>query len=201
MGTFFRDKMADALFPRTRQAVLALLIEHPDQTYYLREIIQILGLGVGQVQRELIRLSDADIICRFRQGRHVCFQANPQCAIYDELRSLVTKTVGVVPILASSLSPYAEAISVAFVYGSVARGEEHVASDLDLIVIGSVTFREVVLAVVGAESTLRREIHPTVYPQEEFQRKLADGNHFLRSIMQAKKLFVIGDDDDLGKLA
>lgn len=201
MGTLLPDVVAEALFPRTRQAVLALLFGHPDERFYLRQITAIVGAGVGQVQRELERLARGGIIRRTREGRHVYFQANRDCAVYDELRGLVTKSLGVAPVLSATLKALADRILVAFVYGSVARGDERAASDLDLMVIGEVTFHEIASAVRQAESTLRREIHPTVYPAAEFRRTLAEGNHFLRSVMQSEKIFLIGDEDELGKLA
>ena len=78
-----------------------------------------------------------------------------------------------------------------FVYGSVARQEERANSDVDLMVLGNATFSEVVSALGPAQRMLAREINPTVFPVPEFRSKLAAGNHFLRSVMREKKLFVL----------
>ena len=193
--------MANALFPRTRQAVLGLLFGHPDRSFYLREIAASVGGGLGQVQRELKQLSDAGIIRRFSQGQHVYFQADSGCPVFEELRGLVTKTVGAAGALSTALELLADKIAVAFVHGSVARGQQQVRSDIDLFIVGDVSFREVTMALRDAETDLRREINPTVYPPAELQNKLAAGNHFLRTVMKAEKIFVIGGEDELGKLA
>jgi predicted nucleotidyltransferase len=195
------DPFATALFPSaSRRAVLGLLYGTADRAYYLREIVDATGLAMGQIQRELERLSQAGIIRRTEQGRHVYFQADDGCPIFDELRGLVTKTVGAAAILKRALSPMRHKIVIAMIYGSVARGEENAQSDLDLLIIGHVTFAEVVSAVHMAESELRREINPTVYPVDEFRSKVNDGNHFLTRVIQQKNVFLQGDENELGKL-
>ncbi len=202
MGTIrLTDPLASSLFPVSRQEVLALLYSHPDRAFYLREVAEIAGVGMGQVQRELKRLSDSGIIRRFRRGRHVFFQASPACPIYEELRGLVLKTVGAASVLATALDPLSDKIVVALIYGSLARGEERRASDVDLMVIGEVSFAEVVGVIADAESQLRREVNPTVYPPREFAKELAAGNHFLTSVMKQPKVFVLGGDHELGTLA
>jgi predicted nucleotidyltransferase len=130
----------------------------------------------------------------------VYFQANRQCPIYVELRGIVTKTVGAVAVLREALAPIAGRIVAAFIYGSVARGEEQQSSDLDLLVVGDVTFAEVVGAIRTAEPTLHRSINATVYPPGEFSAKLAARHHFITSVMKHDKTFVVGDIDELGSL-
>ena len=210
MGATLADPVASALFPRSRRAVLGILYGDPESRYYLREIIEMAGLGSGQVEcflalehlgnTELTRLSEAGIIRRFKEGRHVYFQANPACPVYDELRSLVTRSLGAGAVVSNSLEALADRIQVAFVYGSVARGEERSESDIDLLVVGDVSFGELVEALAGAESQLRREIHPTVFSLEEFRARLARHDHFVNSVVKEEKIFVIGDEDELRNL-
>lgn len=201
MGTIhWDDSVARALFSRSRIAVLGLLFSQPDRSFYLRQIVDLTGLGTGQVQRELKRLSNAGVLRRFEQGRHVYFQANDGCPVYDELRSFVTKTVGAVDVLRASLRSVSDRIPVAFIYGSVARGHERQESDLDLLVIGGVEFREVIEALSEAQEQIQRQIHVTVYPLLEFRTKVAAGHHFLSSVLVAEKLFVIGDENELREL-
>lgn len=202
MGT--KDLHADlgaTLFGRTRRALLALLFGHADEAFYLRQIVRALGIGHGTVQRELQQLSSAGIVSRSVRGRQVYFQANPDCPIFRGLKDIVTKTAGVADIIRAALVPLADHISLAFVYGSVARGTERRGSDLDLLVLGEVEFGEVVGALRPAQDTLGREINPTVYPQEEFRAKLKAGHHFLSSVVSGEKIFIMGDERELGRLA
>jgi predicted nucleotidyltransferase len=195
------DKLADALFPKARQAVLGLLFEHPDESFYLREIADATGLGLGHIQRELNRLSSAGVIVRTPRGRQVHFQADPDCPLFDELRGIARKTIGVAPALRRALEPLHERIRVAFVFGSVARGEERQQSDVDLMIVGDATFAEVVVAVKGTEDTVRRNINPVVYATSDFASKLAARNHFLTKVLEREKLFLIGDEDELATIS
>lgn len=198
MGTNSVDPVGFALFPLSRRTVLGILYGDPERPFYLREIIELAGLGTGQIQRELARLSEAGVLRRFEQGRHVYFQADPQCPVFEELRSLVTKSVGAGAVVATALRHLAVRIRLAFIFGSVARGDEHSESDLDLLVVGDVSFSELVEALMDAESTLRREIHPSLFSEDEFRNRLASKDHFLESVLREEKVFVIGVEDELG---
>lgn len=192
------DALAPVLFSKARREVLGLLFGHPDRGFYLREIVELTGLGVGHVQRELRQLTDGGIVRRTTQGRHVYFQADPACPVFEELRSIVRKTLGATALLREALS--ASPISAAFIYGSVARGEEKQASDLDLMVIGDATLRQIADAVRPVEREIGREINPTVYPAHEFRSKLAAGNHFLKTVIMGEKVFVVGGPRELRAL-
>ena len=194
------DPISTALFPKARRAVLGLLYGHPDQSYYLRQIVDLTGLGVGHVQREVNRLAEAGILHRSNVGRHVFFQADETCPIYKELHGIVTRTVGGAAVIAGALQPLADRIDVAFIFGSVARGEERQASDLDLMVVGDVTFAELADAMRAAEGHIRRNINVTVYPAKELRDKLASGRHFLTTVMRQEKIFVLGNEHELEAL-
>lgn len=192
--------LASLLFGAYRLDVLALLLLHPETSLHVREIARATGKAPGTLLRELNRLADAGVLIRKPVGNQVHFQADTGCAIYEDLRNLLKKTVGIVDVLREALAPLADKIHVAFVYGSVARGDERAGSDLDLMVIGEPKFADVVEALGHAQETLRREINPNLYPAREFRRKVAAGEPFLERVLADKKMFVIGGDDDLAKL-
>jgi uncharacterized protein len=141
------------------------------------------------------------LIVRRAQGNQVLYQANSQSPIFSEIRSLITKTVGTHDVIRSALLSLGSEIQIAFVYGSVASQKERAGSDVDLMVLGNVAFSDVVSALSPAQRVLGREINPSVFPVSEFRSKLAAGNHFLRSVMKEKKLFVLGTENEFAKLA
>jgi predicted nucleotidyltransferase len=194
------DALAVALFPESRRAILGLLYAHPDEAFYLRQIVDLAGLAVGQTQRELKRLTACGIIERSERGRHVYFQANERCPIYGELRGIVAKTTGAAATTASALEPLADRITVAFMFGSVARGEETQASDIDVMVVGSASFVEVAGAIRAAERVLRREINIVVYPVQEFRAKARQRHSFLSRVIEGEKVFIVGSEDELDAL-
>ena len=192
---------AALLFGAYRRDVLALLLLHPEDSTHVREIARAIGKAPGTLLRELNALAAAGVLVRKPLGNQVHFQANPACPIYEDLRNILKKTVGVADVLREALAPLGDRIRAAFVYGSVARGEERARSDLDVMVVGEASFGDVVAALAPAQESLRREVNPSVYPALEFRKKLAAGNPFLKRVLAERKIFIVGGEDDLGKPA
>jgi len=194
------SNLSAALFGQTRRTLLALLYGHPDEAYYLRQLARAGGLGLGGVQREVNRLAEAGILRRTVRGHQVYYQANSECPVFAELKGLMVKTSGAADVLREALAPLADRIKAAFIYGSMARSQQTNASDLDLMVIGAVSFGEVVATLNTAQELIHREINPTVYSPAEFRSKLKARHHFLSSVLRNEKVFVVGDEYELARL-
>ena len=192
--------LADTLFGKARRSILALLYTRTDEQFYLRRIVRETGIGLGPAQRELKLLAAAGIIERQDRDRLVYYRANASCPVFNELKSLITKTVGLVDVVRSSLEPISGRIKAAFIYGSFASGSEKQSSDVDLMIVGSVTFAEVSGALSPAQEKLQREINSAVYSSQEFRRRFKEGDHFIRSLMDDAKIFVIGNKYELERL-
>lgn len=169
------------IFGKTRRAILTLLYGHSDEEFYLRDLVRRTETALGAAQRELGLLTAAGLVQRVRRGNQVYYQANSSNPIFAELKSILTKTAGVRDVIEEALQPLVDRVKVAFVYGSVAKGRETATSDIDLMIIGDVEFSEVVSCLSDVEKKLGREINPSVYPPEEFKRKIKGKNHFLTS--------------------
>ena len=201
MGTIRQDEsISMALFGKARRAVLGLLLTHPDESFYLRQIVRAAGVGQGAVQREVRSLAEAGVLERFQVGRQVHYRANRDCPVHEELHSLMVKTAGVAEVVRGALSELADRIEVAFIYGSFATGEATAESDVDLMVVGTMSFSGVVEAIQSAQGVLAREINPAVYPPGEFRDKLQKNHHFLTRVMEGPKIWILGDEDELGRL-
>ena len=193
--------LCSGLFGKTRQAVLALLYGRADSSFYTKQILDAVKIGRGTVQRELKNLTDTGIIIREVQGRQVYYRANARCPIFDELKSIVRKTFGVADVIRQSLAPDADKIRVAFIFGSMARSTDDRRSDIDLMVVGKISFGDVVSLLTPAEQKLGREVNPVVYPIAEFKKKVKEDHHFVKTVLEDEKIFVVGDEDELRKLA
>jgi uncharacterized protein len=191
------SKALDALFPRVRQALLAATVLHPDRWWYLSDLAKHLDVRPSSLQRELAALVDAGILRRRRDGNRVYFQPNPDCAFLPELQGLLVKTAGVVDVLREVLNRVAQRIDWAFIYGSVARAEELASSDVDLMIIGQVGLADLTPALRRAEGRLGRAVNPTLYTPEEFATKLHARHHFLKTVLEGEKLFILGDPHEL----
>ena len=202
MGTSPRDdNIASVLFGTVRQRVLALLFGHTDEAYYLREITRAVDTGHGAVQRELKQLVDSGLVTRTRRGNQVFYQPNQQSPVFAELRGLIIKTAGVGDVLREALADLADRIDVAFVYGSIAEGTDRADSDVDLMVIGQVGLRALGPPLRRAQETLDREINPVTMTPKELADRVAQSEHFVQAVLRGPKIFLIGDEDDLDRLA
>lgn len=189
--------LSSLLFGSYRREVLALLLLHPEMSLHVREIARVTGKVPGTLVRELNQLAESGLLLRKPVGNQIHYQANPACPIYEELRSILKKTSGLADVLRAALEPLADRVQAAFVYGSVARGDERAGSDLDVMVVGDAKFADVAQALTPAQETLRREINPNVYRTAEFGAKLAAGEPFLQRVMEDPKIYLVGSEDDL----
>ena len=190
--------VADALFTKVQQRVLGLLFGNPGRSFYANEIIALAGSGTGAVQRELARLAEAGLLTVTRVGNQKHYQANATAPVFGELQGIVMKTSGLVDILRSALEDLAQDIDAAFVFGSVAKGQDAAASDIDLLVVTDrLTYADLFAALEEAGSKLGRPVNPTVYTRKEMSKRLRQGNAFVKRVLAQPKFWVIGGDDDL----
>ncbi len=189
-----------ALFPTVRGDVLAATLTQPDKWWYLSELAQFLRTTPSSLQRELKSLVDGGILQQRREGTRIYYKAETRSPVFPELRGLVEKTAGLLPTLQQALEPFQGRIDCAFVYGSVARRQEHALSDVDLLVIGAVGLAELAPALRKTETRLGREVNVTSYSVGEFENKVAAKDHFLTAILRGPKEFVKGNQRDLDEV-
>lgn len=185
--------IAEALFSKTRRAVLALLFGQPGKAFYTREIVAAAGAGASQVQKELDQLTRAGLLIRERRANQVYFHANPDAPVFAELSGLVAKTFGIADVVRAALAPLREPIDAAFIYGSVARGEHHAGSDIDVFIVGDVLLSQLALPLSEAEKGLGRQISATTFERKEFASRVRKRDHFISKVLAGPKIFLIGD--------
>jgi len=183
--------LAEALFPRTRRSVLHQLTESHDGLH-LRELERRTGVNSRHLLRELHSLRNAGLLTAKSVGNQIIYQLNPDCPIYDEVRSIVRKTLGLASVLREALEPLADRIDLAYVYGSLAQGQERPDSDVDLMIVGDITLREISPLLGDAHRAIRREISPTLYRSREYADALEDGDSFVRRIHDGPRIDLMG---------
>jgi predicted nucleotidyltransferase len=193
-----RKSLADALFTRTQQRVLGVLFGQPDRSFYASELIRTAGTGSGAAQRELARLENSGLVVSRRIGHQKHYQANSASPLFEELRSITLKTVGLAEPVREALKPLSSAIRAAFVYGSVAKAVDRSGSDIDLMVISdSLTYGQVFGAVERLAKAVGRQVNPTVYSVAEFSKRTREKNAFLTRVLEQPKVWIIGSEHDL----
>jgi len=190
--------LADALFSQTQQRVLGLLFGQPDRSFYLTELIRLIGAGRGAVQRELARLERSGLVTVSAVGTQKHFKAEPTSPLFDELCSIARKTVGLAEPLREALAPLASGIRAAFVYGSVAKRQDTASSDIDVMILGDrVSYPEVYSALEPLSGALGRTVNPTVMRIDDYRKRIEDGPAFVARVNAQPKLWIIGGESDL----
>ncbi len=192
-----KSRPINLLFPKTRREILAATLLHPDKWWYLSDLARALDAVPQALRRELNQLVAAGILQERSDGNRVYFKPDQQCPILRELQGIFLKTAGLVDVLRNALKANAKRIRSAFVYGSIARGEELASSDVDLMIIGDIPISELASPLKKAEDRLSRSVNPTVYSLREYRRKLRQGNNFITKVHSSEKLFLIGNEDEL----
>jgi predicted nucleotidyltransferase len=196
-----KEPTLSALFSPTRQALLTVLFLRPEKSWYLSELAVHLGTRPSSLQREIDSLVRVGILEKRLDGRRSYIRANSECPVFEELHSLIQKTSGIVPTLQGAIRRFARKIQWAFIYGSVARGEQSASSDVDLMLIGDITTMEMIPELRRLEKAVGRQVNPTIFTKDDFVKNVVQKNHFLWTVLRGKKIMLKGTEDELGAVA
>jgi len=191
----------DALFPTVRAGVLSATLLQPDHWWFMTELARHLEVTPSSLQRELESLVASGFLLRRQDGRRIYFKANTESPVFPELKGLIQKTAGIIPELKAAIEEFGGRIELALLYGSIASGEEHAGSDIDLMIVGTLQQIDLLPVLRKLENRFRREVNVTLFSPEEFRRKLAAADHFLSSVTNAKTIPLKGSVNELEETA
>jgi len=191
--------LVDIVGSKGKAGILRLLFGVDAPEIYLREIARRAGLAVRTVHVELARLVKAGLVCARKDGNRIYYRANRENPVYPDIRNLVLKTAGLAEVLRDALQ--AAEVEIAFVFGSLASSTAGPGSDVDLMLIGPIGLRRVSKLLSGVAAAVGREINPHVMSAEELSKRRRAGDHFVLSVLDSPRLFVIGSERELAKLA
>ncbi|MCD4708800.1 MAG: nucleotidyltransferase domain-containing protein [Candidatus Sabulitectum sp.] len=191
------EMLGESLFGKVRRKVLSTFVLNPERSFYLLELIRLLNCGRGAVQREVARLSKAGIILRKKIGNQVHYTANTDNLIYKELRSIFSKTTGLIDLLDADLRSCSDSLGMAFIFGDYARGTADEHSRVNLVVIGDTTMDAVRACTAGFSKEAARELHITVLTTSELKRRLISGDRRIQEILADRKIFLSGGQREL----
>jgi len=181
---------------KIRRDLLVLFFTNPYQKYYLRELERILGYSAGSIRRELLKFQKDDLFKTEKAGNMLYYQLNTKHPLYRELKSIVAKTVGLEARIRIALSSI-EGLRTAFIYGSYAKNQENITSDIDLFIIGDIDEDKLVSEIGRIEKELKREVNYSLYSKDDFQKKKKKKDPFIMDVIKNPKIFLIGNEDDL----
>ena len=189
------DILSEILSSRSRAAVFTLLFSGSGKELHLREIQRRSKLNDSTLRQELKKLVRLDLVKGRRDSNRIYYRANRDSPLFPEIRNLVIKTTGIVQVLREAIGD--QRVDLAFVFGSIAGGEENADSDVDLLVIGDIGFRGLSELLSGCSEEIGREINPYVMTKDEYRERVASSEHFISHVLKSSKFFVVGTDHDL----
>lgn len=195
-----RNLLTEILSSKVRAELFRLLFDARTPELHMREIERQSSLAIGTIQQDLKKLTKLDLVTSHRDGNRLYYRANTNHPLFHEIKTLVVKTTGALPLLTElfhSKKVSNQEILSSFIFGSIARGEERAESDIDLMVIGNIGLRKLSHLLAGMSEKLGREINPYVLTVEDFKRRLVAQDHFLRQVMDTQKIFIIGNENEL----
>ncbi|MCH7685723.1 MAG: nucleotidyltransferase domain-containing protein [Planctomycetes bacterium] len=191
-----RSALADALFTSTQQRVLALLFGQPNRSFFVTELVALADSGSGAVQRELARLAQSGLVTVTKVGNQKHYQANNDSPLFKELCSIINKTVGLQEPVRAALDSLADKISLALIYGSIAKKSDTATSDVDLLLVSDqLTLEEIYSTLAPVEKLLDRRVNPTLYTRKEFDQRRKTKNAFLTRVINGPTIVLIGSVD------
>ena len=191
--------MLEALYitkSKIRQDLLALFFTNPSQKYYLRELQRMLGYSAGNIRRELLRFQSDNLFSTQKTANLLYYSVNTEHPLFEELKSIIAKTVGVEGSLRKSLSAI-KRIKISFIYGSFASKSQKAASDIDIMIIGDPEISDLNEEIARLEKKLKREINITLYSLEEYKAKKKSKSGFILDLLKNPKIILTGKEDDL----
>ncbi len=188
--------IANIFKSKVRKELFRLYFSNPASEYYLRELERILDIPVSMIRKELLRLEYDGIFVSSRKGNLAYFYLNKSYPLYDELKSIVFKTIGIKGLLEDVLNKM-KGIEAAFIYGSFAKNEENAKSDIDLFVLGKIDEDKLVTEIGKLEKVLKREINYSLYTKDDLKKKKREKDSFVSDLINSSKVFLIGDESDI----
>lgn len=190
------NPMLKGLFSsETRINVLSHFLLHTGESFYLSQLEKMIMIPVGQLGRELRNLEKIRLLTSRIEGNQKRYSINLKFPLYEELRSIFLKIAGAGDIMRESLSGL-KGVELAFIYASFAKGEEHPGSDIDVMVVGDVTDKEVSRTISGAEKRLKRTVNYSLYERKEIKARLKKKDNFILTVFSEPHIIILGSGND-----
>lgn len=187
--------MIDKLFgSKTRVKLLHLFMNHPGQSFYVREITRLIDEQINSVRRELANMLEVGVITSDNADNKLYYQVNQRYEFYTALRAIFAgENIAAEQPTASTSTGVNEqvvtlikeipSIRLAIMAGVLVKGST---APVDVILVGNASTQKVRAAMSMIEKLEGREINYTVLPYDEFYYRLSVRDKFISEILAAK---------------
>lgn len=180
---------------KTTRKILGLLFSNPNDKFYIRQLERLTDEPVSAVRRELKKLETSGLLLSKEEAKVKYFWVNKENPIYEDLKRIILKTQAIGDTLRNLIKKI-PGIKIAFIYGSVAKSEENITSDIDLMIISDIDSIKIHSKISKIEDKIKRTINYNLIGEKELKTKKTD---FLKRVLKEKKIFLIGTENELQK--
>lgn len=198
--------MIDKLFgSKTRVKLLHLFMNHPGESFYVREITRLIDEQINSVRRELSNMLEVGVITSDTADNKLYYQVNQRYEFYTALRAIFAAA----PIRAEQVGPknsdgvneqYVAVINeipslrLALFSGVLVKGSM---SPVDILLVGNLPAAKVKAAISMVEKLEGREINYTVLSYDEFYYRLSVRDKFITEVLAGKHSVAVDKDNVL----
>ena len=176
---------------KLREKLFVYLFAHETESFYVRQIAALIDADPGNLSRELRKLAEEGVLSFSLKGKEKFYTLNKIYPLYKQFKEIISKSAGIESTLKNLISGY-NGITLAFIYGSFAKGREDKASDIDLLIVGTISRDDFIRKIRRLESELNREINFTIYSKDEFAQKRKSRGSFLDVVLKDKVIMLKG---------
>jgi len=192
--------MLEKLFgSKARVSLLTFFCLNPGKQFYVREIERKTNLTYISVSNELKNLQEFGLLKSKFNGNQKNFWIDEHFILYEDLQKLILKTEGVSKTITDNFSSLKN-IEFLFIYGSFASGKADVQSDLDLFVVGDISYDDFIDITVKNEKTIGRLINFTIYKHEDLITRIKNQDSFIMNVLKEPKIMIIGTENEFKTL-
>lgn len=188
--------LRDLMVSKVRVKLLQTFLYQPDEIFYVRQLVRKVGEEINAVRRELSRMEKANMVKKEPRGNRLYYYFNRDHPLYENLLSMVHKTVGLGKEIIKNKSKLGRVKLVMF-SGRFARRLPLEEGGVDMLVVGDINMQTLAKLVRAEEAKLEREINYTVMTRDEFNFRKKRRDPFLQGILLGSRIMIIGDQEDL----
>ena len=192
--------LKNLLTSKVRIELLNILFLFQDEEFYLRQLVQKINCSPRSVNLELRNLESIHLVSKRVSGKQHYYRINQQHPLFYDLRNIFLKTTGLTYVISDFFTSFSDKLDFVFVYGSMANGTFQSNSDVDLMIIGSISSRLIASDITEFCQKLGREVNYSVFPLKELKIRIKNKDHFFLSLLKSKKIFIIGGEYEFGRL-
>ncbi len=156
---------------KTKIKLLMRLFFNPKTQSYLRELAKEFNVSTNSVREELNQLTKTKLLKSQKDGRQVYYMANTEHPLFPELKSMVSKVMGIDQVIDGIVNRLGD-LERAYLIDEYAEGKD--TGIIDLLLVGNINHYHLNDLSRKTERYINRKIRSLVLSRQEFKELLPE---------------------------